>query len=94
MAVVKVNFNGIWRRYLNVADSTVEAGDLDEAFEKIEGKFGPSFQAKWAEMGMRTEGSIMKYASMMLNGKNAKTLQERQLKDDDVIDVLLPVFGG
>jgi molybdopterin converting factor small subunit len=94
MAMVTVNFNGIWKRYLDLDDSTLEAGSLDEAFGKIEDKFGPKFQEKWGEMGMKKEGSILKYAAMMLNGKNAKNLQERQLKDGDVIDVLLPVFGG
>jgi hypothetical protein len=93
MAAVTVNFNGIWKVYLG-DKSPLCAANLDDAMLEIERTFGPKFKEKWEGMGMKGEGGILQYSSLLLNGKNVKNLNERNLKDGDVLDVLLPVFGG
>lgn len=94
MAKVTVKFNSVWRLYLGIAGDTLESDNIDDALAQLEQKYGTIFTEKWQQLGFKMDGGMLKYSYSALNRKDVKRLQDRSLKDGDVIDMFLAVPGG
>jgi molybdopterin converting factor small subunit len=94
MAKVTVRFNGIWRLYLGIDSVVIAADTVDEALAKIEQNYGKKFKEEWQKKGRKFTRNIIKYSYITVNRKNVRRLEDRSLKDNDIIDILLAVPGG
>lgn len=94
MALITVEFHGIWRLFLGTAKCNLDADDIDEALEKIMEKYWPGVEKKLRERGTKLDGDFLKYSYVVLNKTNIKQLQDRKLKAGDVLHLHLAVPGG
>jgi len=94
MALLKVQFHGLWGLYLGFDQCPLEVACLDEALAGIEGKFGSLLRHKLQEHGVKLDGDIKKYSYITLNGTGLQQLQDNRLKDGDVLHVFPAMTGG
>jgi molybdopterin converting factor small subunit len=94
MALLKVQFHGIWGLYLGFDLCPLESAGLDEALARVEEKFGPLLRQQLQERGVRLDGDIKKYSYIALNSTGLQQLQNNRLKDGDVLHVFPAMTGG
>lgn len=94
MALITVEFHGIWRLFLGTAKTTLQASDIDEALKQIMEKYWPGIQRKLLERGTKLDGDFLKYSYVLLNKTDIKKLQDRKLNEGDVLHLFLAVPGG
>jgi molybdopterin converting factor small subunit len=94
MALLKVQFHGIWGLYLGTEKKPLEGGNLDEALARIEAEFGLRLRQQLQERGVRLDGDIKKYSYIALNSTGLQQLQDNRLKDGDVLHVFPAMTGG
>jgi hypothetical protein len=94
LASLTVKFNGIWKLYLGTDRVMLEVNDIDAALAEIDKKYAVKLEEKFKERGVKLQKSILDYSYIVLNGKNTKTLEERTLRDGDVLDLFIAVPGG
>jgi len=90
---ININFIGSWRFLLGARTVTVNVGNIGEARDYVENKFGPVFEKKIKDMKVGKKQSIWDNSHILLNGRNIKLLNETNFKDGDKID-LLPIIAG
>lgn len=94
MAIVNINFIGLWRVFLGVRTVTVEISGIDEARDYIETNYVPVYQKKLESRGIKKKQSVWDNSNVLLNGRNIMQLDELVLKDGDKIDLLPRAAGG
>lgn len=93
MAKVTVRFNGIWRLYLGVDKVVIEADTIDDLLAQIQRNYGKKLE-QWQKKDSKFNQDIIKYSYITVNRKDARKLEDRVLKDDDMVDMFLAVPGG
>ena len=94
MALLKVQFHGIWGLYLGFDQFPLESAGLDEALARVEEKFGPLLRQKLQDRGAKLDGGIEKYSYIALNYTGLQQLKDNRLKDGDVLHVFPAITGG
>jgi len=94
MALLKVQFHGLWGLYLGVDQFPLESSGLDEALARVEEQFGPLLRQRLQERGVKLDGDIKKYSYITLNSTGLQQLQDNRLKYGDVLHVFPAVTGG
>ncbi|MEM3476261.1 MAG: MoaD family protein, partial [Candidatus Bathyarchaeia archaeon] len=92
MAKIKIKFPSILSKFTNgERNIEVSALNLNEAFEKLEERFGLTFK----QALFNQDGSLKRTISVLLNGRNVRSLnfQEVKLNDGDEV-VVIPIVGG
>ena len=94
MASITINFIGQWRLYVGERIIELEANNINEVKDYIEGHFDPVFQEKFRFKVIKGDSSIWENSNILLNGKNIKKFKKQVLKDGDVIELLPKIAGG
>ena len=94
MALLKVQFHGIWGLYLGVDQCPMESAGLDEALAGVEEKFGPLLRQQLQERGVRLDGGIKKYSYIALNSTGLQHLKDNSIQDGDILHIFPAVTGG
>jgi molybdopterin converting factor small subunit len=94
MALIKVQFHGLWGLYLGVEQFPLESAGLDEALAGIEERFGPPLRQSLQKRGVKLDGDIKKYSYVVLNGTGLQQLKDKSVRDGDVLHVFPAVTGG
>ncbi|MEM1588572.1 MAG: ThiF family adenylyltransferase [Candidatus Bathyarchaeia archaeon] len=92
MAKIKIKFPSILSKFTNgERNIEVSALNLNEAFEKLEERFGLTFK----QALFNQDGSLKRTINVLLNGRNVRSLnfQEVKLNDGDEV-VVIPIVGG
>jgi molybdopterin converting factor small subunit len=94
MALLNVQFHGIWGLYLGTEKKPLEGGNLDEALARIEAEFGSPLRRKLQERGVRLDGDIRKYSYIALNSTGLQQLKDNCVRDGDILHIFPAVTGG
>jgi molybdopterin converting factor small subunit len=94
MAIMKVQFHGLWGLYLGGDQFPLESRGVDEAIARVEEQFGPLLRQRLQERGVKLDGDIRKYSFITLNHTGLQQLKDNRLKDGDVLHVFPAVTGG
>ena len=84
-----VRFYALLRLKLRTNYLYFEAADVQEALAYLEKKFGPRFRQQF-----HVDGKIQDHCLLLLNGVNLRNLKRTELREGDVINILLPYAGG
>jgi molybdopterin converting factor small subunit len=94
MALLKVQFHGIWGLYLGFDQFPLESAGLDEALAGVEEKFGPLLRQRLQDRGVKLDGDIKKYSYIALNDTGLQQLKDDRLKNGDVLHIFPAITGG
>jgi molybdopterin converting factor small subunit len=94
MALLKVQFHGLWGLYLGFDQCQLESAGLDEAIAGVEDKFGPLLRHKLREHGVKLDGDIKKYSYITLNSTGLQQLKDNSIQDGDILHIFPAVTGG
>jgi molybdopterin converting factor small subunit len=94
MALITVRFYSLWRAYLSIDSTTLQADHIQDALTQLETKFGPRLREKLETAGVRLDGKIQDYSLILLNGINLRNLRSTALKEGDVLHLFPPAIGG
>ena len=94
MALLKVQFHGLWGLYLGFDQFPLESAGLDEALARVEEEFGTLLRQKLREHGAKLDGGIKQYSYIALNHTGLQQLKNNLLKDGDVLHIFPAVTGG
>jgi molybdopterin converting factor small subunit len=94
MASIAVKFYSLWRQYLGVDNTPLQADSLDEALDKVEERFGPQLREQLRGHGVPVHGKIQDYSLILLNGTSLRNLKQTSLKEGDILQVFPPSTGG
>lgn len=94
MAVLKVQFHGLWGLYLSAEAYPLESYGVDEALAVVEEKFGPLLRQRLLERGVRLDGDIKKYSYITLNSTGLQQLKDKTVRDGDILHIFPAVTGG
>ena len=94
MALITVQFHGIWGLYLGAEKKPLAGGSLDEALAQMEDKFGPPLRKKLQDHGAKLDGDIRKHSFITLNHTGLQQLKDNRLEEGDVLHVFPTVTGG
>ena len=94
MALLKVQFHGLWGLYLGVDQFPLKSSGLDEAIARVEEQFGPLLRQRLQERGVKLDGDIKKYSYIALNGTGLQQLRDDCVRDGDVLHIFPAVTGG
>lgn len=94
MALITVRFYSLWRSYLGIDSTTVEADQVGDALTQLETKFGPPLRQRLETAGIHLDGKIQDYSLILLNGIALRNLKSTDLKDGDVLHIFPPSIGG
>jgi molybdopterin converting factor small subunit len=94
MALIKVQFHGLWGLYLGLDQCLLESAGLDEALARVEEKFGPLLRQRLQERGVKLDGDIKKYSYVALNGTGLQQLKDNSVQDGDILHIFPAVTGG
>ena len=94
MALLKVQFHGLWGLYLGVDQFPLESSGLDEAIARVEEQFGPLLRQRLQERGARLDGDIKKYSYIALNSTGLQQLRDNSIRDGDILHIFPAVTGG
>lgn len=94
MALLKVQFHGLWGLYLGVDQFPLESGGLDEALARVEEQFGPLLRQRLQERGVKLDGDIKKYSYVALNYTGLQQLEGNRIQDGDILHIFPAVTGG
>ena len=94
MALIKVQFHGLWGLCLGVEQFPLEAAGLDEALAGIEGRFAPLLRQRLQNRGVKLDGDIRKYSYVVLNSTGLQQLPDNNIQDGDTLHIFPAVTGG
>jgi MoaD family protein len=94
VALITVRFYSLWRSYLGIDSTTVEADQVGDALTQLETKFGPPLRQRLETAGIHLDGKIQDYSLILLNGIALRNLKSTDLKDGDVLHIFPPSIGG
>jgi molybdopterin converting factor small subunit len=94
MALLKVQFHGLWGLCLGFGQCSLESGRLDEALVRVEEQFGPLLRQRLQERGVKLDGDIKKYSYVALNYTGLQQLADNSVRDGDIIHIFPAVTGG
>jgi len=94
MPLITVRFYSLWRSYLGIDSTTLQAERIDDALTQLEEKFGDRLREKLETAGIRLEGKMEDYSLILLNGIALRNLKSTELKDGDVLHIFPPGIGG
>jgi molybdopterin converting factor small subunit len=94
MALITVRFYSLWRSYLGIDSSTLQADDIQDALGQLETKFGPRLREKLETAGVHLDGKIQDYSLILLNGISLRNIKSTALKEVDVLHIFPPAIGG
>ncbi|MCJ7653846.1 MAG: MoaD/ThiS family protein [Dehalococcoidia bacterium] len=94
MASISVKFYSLWRQYLGVDNTTLQADGLDEALGKVEERFGSHLREQLRGDGVQVYGKIQDYSLILLNGTSLRNLKQTSLKEGDILQIFPPATGG
>jgi molybdopterin converting factor small subunit len=94
MALIAVRFYSLWRSYLGIDSTTLQAFRIDDALTQLEEKFGYRLREKLEAAGVHLNGKIQDYSLILLNGIALRNLKDTALKEGDVLHVFPPAIGG
>ena len=97
MASVTVRFYGLWSRYLETDNLSIEADNVEGALTQVEDRFGSRLRQQLEQFrvpGVQANGKIQDYSLVLLNGVNIRNLKQTGLKEGDVLHILPPAAGG
>jgi molybdopterin converting factor small subunit len=89
-----VRFYSLWRSYLGIDSSTLQADDIQDALGQLETKFGPRLREKLETAGVHLDGKIQDYSLILLNGISLRNIKSTALKEVDVLHIFPPAIGG
>jgi len=94
MALLKVQFHGIWGLYLGFEQFPLESAGLDEALARVEEKFGFLLRQRLQDRGVKLDGDISKHSYIALNGSGLQQLKNNSVQDGDILHIFPAVTGG
>jgi molybdopterin converting factor small subunit len=94
MALITVRFYSLWRSYLGIDRTTLQADDIEDALVQLETKFGPPLREKLETAGVHLDGKIQDYSLILLNGIALRNIKSTALKEGDVLHIFPPAIGG
>ena len=94
MAIITVRFYSLWRQYLGIDSTALEANNIEDALAKIEDEFGARLREQLKIDGIQADGKLQDYSLILLNGTSLRNLQQKDLKDGDVLQIFPPASGG
>ena len=94
MALITVEFKGIWRLWLGTAKCDLDAVDIEGALAQIMERYGPTIEGKLRERGTKLDGDLLKYSYVVLNKTDIKKLKDRKLMEGDILRLFVAVPGG
>jgi molybdopterin converting factor small subunit len=94
MALITVRFYSLWRSYLGIDSSTLQADDIQDALGQLETKFGPRLRERLRTAGVHLDGKIQDYSLILLNGISLRNIKSTTLKEGDVLHIFPPAIGG
>jgi len=94
MALITVEFHGIWRLFIGASKCSLEAVDIEDALKQIMERYWPGIEEKINQRGTKLEGDFLKYSYVLLNKADIKKLKDRRLKEGDTLHLYLSVPGG
>ena len=94
MASITVRFYSLWRSYLGIDSSTLQADDIQDALNQLETRFGPRLREKLETAGVHLDGKIQNYSLILLNGISLRNIKSTALKEGDVLHIFPPAIGG
>jgi molybdopterin converting factor small subunit len=94
MALITVRFYSLWRSYLGIASTTLQADHIDDVLTQLEEKFGYRLREKLETAGIHLDGKIQDYSLILLNGIALRNLKSTTLKEGDVLHIFPPAIGG
>ena len=94
MPLITVRFYSLWRSYLGIDSTTLQADQIDDALTQLEEKFGDRLREKLETAGIHLGGKIQDYSLILLNGIALRNLKSTALKEGDVLHIFPPGVGG
>jgi molybdopterin converting factor small subunit len=94
MALITVRFYSLWRSYLGINSTTLQADSIQGALTQIEKKFGSRLRERLGNAGVHLDGKIEDYSLILLNGISLRNLKSTDLKEGDVLHIFPPAIGG
>jgi molybdopterin converting factor small subunit len=94
MALIAVRFYSLWRSYLGIDSTTLQAFRIDDALTQLEEQFGCLLREKLEAAGVHLNGKIQDYSLILLNGIALRNLKDTALKEGDVLHIFPPAIGG
>jgi molybdopterin converting factor small subunit len=95
VAQITVKFYTIWRAFLNIDQTELDASSVADAMDQIESAYQKSFEEKCRQHGIAFQ-EIRAMSVILLNGRstNKENLAAAYLKDGDTIHLFPQVMGG
>ena len=94
MTSVTVRFYSLWRSYVGIASTSLQADNIQDALTQLEEKFGPLLRQKLHAAGINLDGRIQDYSLVLLNGIALRNLKSNHLEEGDVLHIFPPSAGG
>jgi molybdopterin converting factor small subunit len=94
MALITVRFYSLWRSYLGIDSTTLQADHIQDALAQIEEKFGLRLRERLGTAGVHLDGKMQDYSLILLNGIALRNLKTNNLKEGDVLHIFPPAIGG
>ena len=89
-----MRFYSLWRSYLGIDSSTLQADDIQDALNQLETRFGPRLRERLETAGVHLDGKIQNYSLILFNGISLRNIKSTALKEGDVLHIFPPAIGG
>jgi len=94
MPLVKVRFYSLWKKFLEIDQTTIETNDVNDALVQLDENYGAKLRDQMLKHGITIKGSIQNYSLILINGISIKSYKCAELKEGDILQVFPYTAGG